>query len=141
MANAIQQINTTDTLSYLYSQHSLTPLQYIHGSQNNQDLEPETRDLNPIQEKVRLGKVLSYLYKEGKEIILLGDTNCDLPTKQSEQPIDTKHMTGLYELFSFKQVIEEPTSTGSSITCLKFDHFEYLFYHPSCRNNMCQEHC
>ena len=58
--------------------------------------------------------------KEGKEIILLGDTNCDLPTKQAEQPIDndTKHMTGLYELFSFKQLVEEPTRvtlTTSSI--------------------------
>ena len=58
--------------------------------------------------------------EEGKEIILLGDTNCDLPTKQAEQPIDndTKHMTGLYELFSFKQLVEEPTRvtlTTSSI--------------------------
>ena len=61
--------------------------------------------------------------KEGKEIILLGDcdlTNCDLPIKKAEQQIDndTKHMTGLYELFSFKQLIEEPTRvtlTTSSI--------------------------
>ena len=58
--------------------------------------------------------------KEGKEIILLGDKNCDLPTKRAEQPIDndTKQMTGLYELFSSKQLIEEPTRvtlTTSSI--------------------------
>ena len=58
--------------------------------------------------------------KEGKEIILLGDTNCDLTPKQAEQPIDnnSKHMLDLYELFSLKQLIEEPTRvtlTTSSI--------------------------
>ena len=75
---------------------------------------------DPVASFDKLEKVLSYLDKEGKEIILLGDTNCDLPTKQAEQPIDndTKHMTGLYELFSFKQLVEEPTRvtlTTSSI--------------------------
>ena len=51
----------------------------------------------------KLEKVLSYLDKEGKEIILLGDTNCDFITKQADQPIDnaTRHVASLYELFSF----------------------------------------
>ena len=59
--------------------------------------------------------------KEGKEIILLGDTNCDLTPKQAEQPIDndSKHMLDLYELFSFKQLIGGPTrvtlTTSSTI--------------------------
>ena len=58
--------------------------------------------------------------KEGKEIILLGDTNCDLTPKQAEQPVDnnSKHMLDLYELFSFKHLVEEPTRvtlTTSSI--------------------------
>ena len=59
----------------------------------------------------KLEKVLSFLDKEGKEIILLGDTNCDLTPKQAELPIDnnSKHMLDLYELFSSKQLIEEPT--------------------------------
>ena len=57
---------------------------------------------------------------EGKEIILLGDTNCDLTTKQAEQPIDndTKHMTCLYGLFSLSQLMREPirvTVNSSSI--------------------------
>ena len=49
--------------------------------------------------------------KEGKEMILSGDTNCDLTPKLAEQPIDneSKHMLDLCELFSFKQLIEEPT--------------------------------
>ncbi len=68
----------------------------------------------------KLEKVLSCLDKEDKEIILLGDTNCDLTPKQDGQPIenDSKHMSDIYELFSFKQLIEEPTRvtlTTSSI--------------------------
>ena len=56
--------------------------------------------------------VLQYpiLDREGKEIILLGDTNCDL-TKSSDQVLDNngKHISSFYELFSFKQLIKEPT--------------------------------
>ena len=62
----------------------------------------------------KVEKVLSFLDKEGKEIILLGDTTCDLTPKQAEQPIDnnSKHMLDLYELFSFKQLllIDQPGS-------------------------------
>ena len=49
--------------------------------------------------------------KEDKEIIFLGDTNCDLTTKTADLPIDNDsgHMDSIYELFSFKQLIEEPT--------------------------------
>ena len=75
---------------------------------------------DPVGSFSKLEKVLSFLDKEGKEIILLGDTNCDLTPKQAEQPIDnnSRHMLDLYELFSFKQLIEEPirgTLTTSSI--------------------------
>ena len=75
---------------------------------------------DPVGSFSKLENVLSFLDKEGKEIILLGDTNCDLTPKQAEQPIDnnSKHMLDLYELFSFKQLIEEPTRvtlTTSSI--------------------------
>ena len=75
---------------------------------------------DPVASFDKLEKVLSYLDKEGKEIILLGDTNCDLTPKQAEQPIDnnSRHMLDLYELFSFKQLVEEPTRvtlTTSSI--------------------------
>ena len=66
---------------------------------------------DPVASFDKLEKVLSYLDKEGKEIIVLGDTNCDLTTKQANQPIDndTGHVTSLYELFSFNQLIKEPT--------------------------------
>ena len=75
---------------------------------------------DPVASFDKLEKVLSFLDKEGKEIILLGDTNCDLTPKLAEQPIDnnSKHMLDLYELFSFKQLVEEPTRvtlTTSSI--------------------------
>ena len=66
---------------------------------------------DPIASFLKLENALSFLDKEGKEIILLGDTNCDLTPKQDEAPIDndSKHMLDLYELFTFKQLIEEPT--------------------------------
>ena len=75
---------------------------------------------DPVVSFDKLEKVLSFLDKEGKEIILLGDTNCDLTPKLAEQPIDnnSKHMLDLYELFSFKQLVQEPTRvtlTTSSI--------------------------
>ena len=76
---------------------------------------------DPVGSFNKLEKVLIFLDKEGKEIILLGDTNCDLTPKQAEQPIDndSKHMLDLYELFGFKQLIEGPTrvtlSTSSTI--------------------------
>ena len=75
---------------------------------------------DPVVSFDKLEKVLSFLDKEGKEIILLGDTNCDLTQKQAEQSIDnnSKHMLHLYELFSFNELVEEPTRvtlTTSSI--------------------------
>ena len=68
-------------------------------------------------------KVLSYLNKKGKEIILLGDTNCDLTTKQADQRIDngTGHVISLYELFSFSQLIKEPTRVTLDISSI-IDH-------------------
>ena len=59
----------------------------------------------------KIEKVLSYLDKEGKETILLGDTNCDLTIRAPELPTDnnSKHICSLYELFSFRQIIDEPT--------------------------------
>ena len=66
---------------------------------------------SPVGSFIKLEKVLSFLDKEDKELILLGDTNCDLIPKCVEQPIDneTKHLLSLYELFNFEQLINEPT--------------------------------
>ena len=65
----------------------------------------------PVCSFNRLEHVLSYLDQEGKEIILVGDTNCDLTKTKADQPMDNdaKHLCNLYELFSLKQLIEEPT--------------------------------
>ena len=66
---------------------------------------------DPVDSFNKMEKVLSYLDREGKEIILLGDTNCDLTKRAPNQPADNnaKHISSLYELFSLKQLIEEPT--------------------------------
>ena len=66
---------------------------------------------DPVDSFSKLEKALAYLDKEGKEIIFLGDTNCDLAKKSTDQPLDNnaKHICDIYELFSFRQLIEEPT--------------------------------
>ena len=65
----------------------------------------------PIGSFGKLEKALAYLDREGKEMILLGDTNCDFTGKQNDQLIDNnaKHMANIYDLFSFKQLVEQPT--------------------------------
>ena len=66
---------------------------------------------DPVDSFNKLEKALAFLDKEGKEIILLGDTNFDLAKKSTDQELDNnaKHISSLYELFSSKQLIEEPT--------------------------------
>ena len=76
---------------------------------------------DPDKSFLMLEKTLSFLDKENKEIILLGDTNCDLTPKQAGQPIDSKHKIDFYELFSFKQLIEEPTRVTLTTTSI-IDH-------------------
>ena len=60
--------------------------------------------------------VLKCLESEGKEIILLGDTNCDVTSIYSPQidsnqslPNSTKRILDLYNSFGLKQLISEPT--------------------------------
>ena len=56
-----------------------------------------------------LENVLSFLDKEGKEIILLGDTNCNLSPETSEKDSNAKNLHSIYNHFNFKQIINEPT--------------------------------
>ena len=75
---------------------------------------------DPVGSFSKLERVLSYLDKEGKEIILLGDTNCDLTITAPDLPPgnNSEHIRSLYDLFSLKQLIEELTRvtfTSSSI--------------------------
>ena len=66
---------------------------------------------DPVDSFNKLENALAFLEKESKEIILLGDTNCDLAKKPIDQTPENnaKHISSLYELFSVKQLIEEPT--------------------------------
>ena len=56
-----------------------------------------------------LENVLSFLDKEGKEIILLGDTNCNFSPEAFEKDSNSKNLLSIYNLFNFKQIINEPT--------------------------------
>ena len=70
---------------------------------------------DPADSFNKLERILSCLDQEGKEIILLGDTNCDFTIKAASQTSDTnaKHLRRIYNLLSFTQLIEEPTR----VTC------------------------
>ena len=77
----------------------------------------------PVASFDKLEEILNLLDKEDKEIILLGDTNCDLSQNNAGQPFsnnDTKHLCNIYELFSFKQLINKPTRVILSSSTL--DH-------------------
>ena len=80
----------------------------------------------------KLEMVLLYLHSEGKEIILLGDTSCDLTAEQAWQPIDndTRHVNCLYGLFSFNQLVREPTRVTVNSSSI-IDHVA-----TNCANNI-----
>ena len=56
-------------------------------------------------------KIVSYLDKEGKELILLGDTNCDFGNKEKDHLTDNyaKLLSNIYNIYGLKQLIEDPT--------------------------------
>ena len=94
----------------------------------------------------KVEKAPSYLDKEEKETILLGDTNWDLTKRVPELPADnnSKHICSLYELFSFKQSIEESamiTPNRSSIS----DHIAATslskMFHAGEHKLFMSEHC
>ena len=79
--------------------------------------------VKPVDVFAKLHQILSFLDREDKEIILLGDTNCDLSNHALGQSVEnnTRHMCDIYELFSLEQLINEPTRvTPSSATII--DH-------------------
>ena len=55
----------------------------------------------------KLENVLLFLEHEGKEVILLGDTNCDLSDANS--PCHVKSIKDIYATYGLKQLIKEPT--------------------------------
>ena len=66
---------------------------------------------------------MSYLDREGKEIILIGDTNCDVSQLALDQPTDNavQHMPNIYELLSFSQLIKELTQATLNTSTI-IDH-------------------
>ena len=72
---------------------------------------------DPVASFDKLEQIFNFIDKEDKEIILLGDTNCDFSQHNKEQPLDNnnaKHTCNIYELFSFKQLINDPTRDALS---------------------------
>lgn len=59
---------------------------------------------DPVGSFSKLERVLSYLDKEDKEIVLLGDKNCDLTTSTPDHPAgnNANHICNICELFSLK---------------------------------------
>ena len=83
---------------------------------------------DPIDTFDQLEQVMRFLELEGKEIILLGDTNCDL----SENPNSTngsapmfsgnaRHIKDMYDSFGLTQLISEPTRETEQTSTL-IDH-------------------
>ena len=66
-------------------------------------------------------------------MILSGDANCDLTKMIANQPIENhaRHMSEVYKLFSFKQLIQEPTRVSLTTSSL-IDHIA---------KNVSQQHC
>lgn len=87
---------------------------------------------DPVDSFSKLETILSYLDREGKEIILLGDTNCDFASKSAGQFSDNnaRHLHSMYNLFSFTQLIEEPTRVTLETATL-IDHIA-----TTCPNNV-----
>ena len=70
--------------------------------------------------------VLRFFESEGKEIILLGDTNCDLlngPKVSSEHPVPShvKRIYDIYQSYRLEQIINEPTRETTETSTL-LDH-------------------
>ena len=66
----------------------------------------------------KLDRILQFLETEGKELILLGDTNCDFLKFSSTSDVSclnnpSKHMQQIYCSYELKQLINKPTRETS----------------------------
>ena len=56
---------------------------------------------------------LEYFDRENKEMIIMGDTNCDFSSKVADEYCsslnNTAHLAEIYDLFGLTQIIREPT--------------------------------
>ena len=78
---------------------------------------------DPVCTFCKSERVLSYIDRENKEIILVGDTNCDLSQEGGRLPLDshTRHLLNMYQPFSLKHIIKEPTRV-TLLTSTLIDH-------------------
>ena len=67
---------------------------------------------NPVESFSKLELILSFLDKEEKEVILLGDTNCDFTVKEGiVMDSNAKHLTNIYELLLLSSLLQnQPAS-------------------------------
>ena len=72
---------------------------------------PPTNDLDTESFNAFEG-ILSKLDSEDKEVIIIGDTNCDF---MSHKNSNTKRLKSLYDLFHFKQQTRDYTRIASQI--------------------------
>ena len=67
----------------------------------------------PVETFTKLENNVDFFDRENKEILIVGDTNCDLLSVTSAE-MDSNlagnslHMRNIYNLFGFRQVIKEP---------------------------------
>ena len=64
--------------------------------------------------------MLFFYDNESKEVIILGDIDCDL-TKKAVLDNNARHIPSMYELFCLKKLIEEPTRVTMDTSTL-IDH-------------------
>ena len=82
---------------------------------------------DPIDTLNQLENILGFLDKEGKDTILLGDTNCNFLSNQGQTenlsyPNNTvKQLDSIYKLFVFTQIINDATRVTLSTSTL-IDH-------------------
>ena len=81
---------------------------------------------SPIDTFNSLELVLRFFESEGKEIILLGDTNCDLlnGSKVSSEHLVPSHVKRIYDIYQsnrLEQIINEPTRETTETSTL-LDH-------------------
>ena len=68
----------------------------------------------PISCFENLEENLRFLDRENKDIIILGDTNCDFGQPRSSDAGNSSHLQEVYELFGLRQLIKEPTRINFS---------------------------
>ena len=88
----------------------------------------------PFETFDKIEQVLRFIEAERKEIILLGDINCDFSTEtagtnQSKSPVPghIKRLKDIYQSSGLKQLITEPTRETENTSTI-IDHFHFISF-------------